>query len=64
MHSSSLEDILALRSLRRAKQGIDSSKLAMGDPKKRKRDEEVEGQDTTQYGLQQRPKDEEDDADL
>lgn len=64
MHSSSLEDILALRSLRRAKQGIDSSKLAMGDPKKRKRDEEVEGQETIQYGLQQRPKDEEDDADL
>jgi len=59
----SLEDILALRSLRRAKQGIDASKLAMGDPKKRKRDDETEEQETVQYGLQQRPRDEDEDVD-
>lgn len=51
---------MALRALRRAKQGIDASKLAMGDPKKRKHDETEEGKTSkeTIYGLQ-RPKDEE-----
>ncbi|KAG9054109.1 hypothetical protein FS842_006162 [Serendipita sp. 407] len=48
----SLEDIMALRSLRKAKQGIDASKLAMGEPKKRKRPEDGEQEEKVQYGLQ------------
>jgi len=58
----SLEDMMALRKLRQARQGIDSSKLAMGDPKKRKTEdtEDSKGSTTTAYGLQ-KPKD--DDAD-
>ncbi|KAG8834873.1 hypothetical protein FRC17_006618 [Serendipita sp. 399] len=47
-----LEDIMALRSLRKAKQGIDASKLALGEPKKRKRGEDGEEEEKPQYGLQ------------
>lgn len=53
--------MMALRALRRAKQGIDSSKLAMGEPKKRKHEETEETKHIeSAYGLQ-RAKD--DDAD-
>lgn len=52
---------MALRSLRKAKQGIDASKLAMGDPKKRKREDDGEGQETVQYGLQRPTNDEDND---
>ena len=53
---------MALRALRRAKQGIDASKLAMGDPKKRKHEETEDGKPSSEitYGLQ-RPKEEEGD---
>ncbi|PVF96500.1 hypothetical protein CPB86DRAFT_786994 [Serendipita vermifera] len=47
----SLEDLMALRNLRKARQGIDSSKLAMGEPKKRKREGEGEEEEEPQYGL-------------
>jgi len=55
--------MIALQKLRRARQGIDSSKLAMGDPKKKKNDDTEDGKNSTEtaYGLQ-RPKD--DEADL
>jgi len=51
--ASSLEDMVALQKLRRTRQGIDASKLAMGEPKK-KDIEEDDGKGSTQpaYGLQ------------
>jgi hypothetical protein len=45
---------MALRNLRKARQGIDSSKLAMGEPKKRKREGEEEEEEEPQYGLRHR----------
>lgn len=49
---SSLEDLLALRSLRKAKGGIEATKLASSDPKKRKREDETGATQETKYGLQ------------
>jgi hypothetical protein len=55
--------MIGLQKLRRAKRGIDSSKLAMGDPKKKRDDETEDGKNSTEtaYGLQ-RPKDDEADS--
>ncbi|KAG8906996.1 hypothetical protein FRB99_005516, partial [Tulasnella sp. 403] len=46
-----LEDLIALRKLRKAKQGIDSTKLTQGGSKKKRRAPEEE-EDEQQYGLQ------------
>lgn len=50
---------MALRALRKAKGGIEASKLASSDPKKRKRDEDSEANNEVKYGLQ-KPKDDDD----
>lgn len=58
----SLEDILELRRLRRARQGIDAAKLNKGDVKKKKKKEsEGEGAAPQAYGLSNARREVEDD---
>lgn len=49
-HSRSLDELLELRRLRRARQGIDVTKLNKGEPRKRKKAAE-DGATTTPTGL-------------
>lgn len=60
-HSRSLEDIIELRKLRRAREGIDVSKLNKGEPRKRKKAAD-DGSTTTPTGLIKGAKKDEEDV--
>lgn len=59
----SLEDMIALRNMRKARQGIDASKLATGGQKKRKNEEEEYESEKPRYGLHT-PKEDDGEDDL